>query len=167
MIGEAHAEAVRLHPLVAGSVLARPARFDARQEAARRVARNHVRIDAAGQLMVHREARLHTVERFAVRGSRLAADRVADTGSGHQVALVGRVDEHPAVEGPARLGADRHDPARLFVDAADHLAGAAPRAVEPLAEHHRHVVLADETLHDGERRRRLERPHRRLAVLGP
>ena len=41
---------------------------------------------------------LHAVERFAVLLVALAPDGVRNPGRRHQVALVGRVDEHPALQ---------------------------------------------------------------------
>ena len=49
------------------------------------------------------------IERFAVLGIRLASDDERHAGGGHEIALVGRVDEDPAVIRCAVQGADRRN----------------------------------------------------------
>ena len=59
--------------------------------------------------------RPHAVERFAVVGVGLAAHRRGDARLGHQIALVGGIDEHPAGNLAARLHHDGRDPRAVFL----------------------------------------------------
>ena len=55
---------------------------------------------------------LDAVQGFAVGLVRFSADVIGDAGAGHQVAFIGRIDEHFAAIGLAGLHRDRDD-ARL------------------------------------------------------
>ena len=85
-----------------------------REEAARGVAGDDVGVDGHLELVADGVAGLDAVDRLAVLGVRLAADVVRDAGRGHQVALVGGVDEHPAAVGLAAERPDRDDPRPLL-----------------------------------------------------
>ena len=95
-IGGAEAVVVRLHAVVALAVDARRPGLNARQQAARRIARLHVGIDLLDELVMGRVLDLDAVERLAVGLVRLAADVVRHARLRHQIAFVGRVDEHLA-----------------------------------------------------------------------
>ena len=94
-IGQAHAEAVGLYAAVAVALAAGAARLDERQQAASRVAFDHVGIDTGQQLVVYRLLDLDAVERLAVVTGGLASDGVGDTRGSHQVAFVGGIEEDP------------------------------------------------------------------------
>ena len=155
VVGEAGAEAVRLHPLVPRAVGGVCILLDERKEPRARVARLNVRRDALVELVVLRKRALHAAYRLAVDEVGLASDDVAHPRGGEQVSLVRRVDEHLAAERPARERAHGDDPRAVLRDAS--------LAVEELAAEYPELVLALPALEDLERRVRLERPHRVLA----
>ena len=99
-------------------------------------------------------ADLHAVERLAVGGVGFAADVVADAGFGHQVAFIGRVDEHLTRELAAALHDDLHDTRAVF----DH----ALLQVEAFAEDDGHLVAGglEHPVVDRRSHVRLEGPHR-------
>ena len=98
VIRQAHAEAVGLHALVARAVFARRLGADARQHAALRIARHNVRADlflhGAEVMPVMQHADLHAIPLFAIRRVRFTPDVIAYARRGHEIAFVGRVDEH-------------------------------------------------------------------------
>ena len=100
---------------------------------------------------------LHAVEGLAVGLVGLAADVVGDAGRGHQVALVGGVDEHLAAVGLARFHRDRDETPAVLADAV--------LPIEPLAEDDRDFVFAEEIVEDGLGDVRLEGPGRVLAAV--
>ena len=67
--------------------------------------------------MVFGVADLDAVEGLAVGGVGLTTDVVADAGGGHEVALVGAVDEHGTGEGAAGFHGDGEDLGAVFFDA--------------------------------------------------
>ena len=93
-VGEAHAIAICLDATIARAVDSAGVGIDAGQETALRVTRNNVRVDARKELVLDRLDGLDAVDGLAVNVVALAADGVFHAGLGHQVALVGRVDEH-------------------------------------------------------------------------
>ena len=99
MVGYAVAIAVGLHLLVGLAVLAGARSADAREHSARRIAGHDVRTDwlaeDAEMMPMVQHAGLHAVPFLAVVRLRLAADLVVDASRRHQIAFVGRVDEHP------------------------------------------------------------------------
>ena len=99
-------------------------------------------------------ADLHAVEGFAVGGVGFAADVVADACLGHQVALVGRIDEDLAGEFTAALHHDLHDARAVFHDAL--------LEVEAFAEDDRHLVAGglEHLVVDGGGHMGFEGPHR-------
>ena len=137
-VGQAEAEAVGLDAIVAGPFLAGRAGFDARQEAAARVAGDDVGVDRQLELVADRVRGLDAVERLAIFGIRLATDRERHAGGGHQVPLVGRVDEDGAAIGPAVEGGHRRDAFAVHRHAAV--------AIEPGVADDRDLVLGDEGL---------------------
>ena len=161
MIGHAVTVAVGLHPLVALAVLAGICRTDSRQHAARRIAWNDIRADG---LLEHTEvvpmvedSGLDPVPLLAVGRLRLATDLVLDTGSSHQVALVGGVDEHP----PAIPLAAEHGHRRDTTASSGH----ALRAVEPLVAINADLMRLDEIFEHLFRHVGLENPHRPLGAV--
>ena len=107
ILAHAHSEIEGLDARVARTVLARAFRRDVRDQSARRIARNDVGIDRLREEMPFHLRLLHAVERFAIDGIRLAPDMIRDPGGGEEVALVGGVEEHRALESLARLHRDR------------------------------------------------------------
>ena len=84
IVRKAHAEAIRLHALVAVAVLlVRIARLDAGKKSAFGLAIHDVGTDALLQLMALRLAELDAADRLAVYAVRLASDGVADARRRH------------------------------------------------------------------------------------
>ena len=159
MVRQAHAEAVGLHALVAFAELPRRLCADAREHAALRITRNDVGADAhlSKVMPVVQDARLHAVPFLAVEAVRLAPDVVRHARGSHQVALVGRIDEHfPRVLLPAQRR-DRRNPRAFLLHALP--------AVQPLVAHHRDAKFLHVILEHFLRRVRLENPHRPLLAI--
>ena len=156
-VGGAHAEVVRLHLAVARAVGARDVLLDAGQEAAGRVAFLHVGVDLHLELVVPGMTDLHAVQRLAVGCVGLAAHMVADARLGHEVAFVGRVDEHLAGELTSALHDDLHDASVLLHHAL--------LQVETFAVDDGHLVAGglDHRVIDQRGHVRLEGPH---GILG-
>ena len=154
-VGEAHAEAVRLHAAVAGSVGTRIVPLHAGQQAGRWIALYDVRIDSARELVGDGRPALDAAHGLAVHRVRLAPDGVGASGGREKVAFVGGVDEIPAAVDLAALASHRHDASVLLDDSAI-------PAVEALAAPYVESVAALPSFKDRERGRRLERPHRVL-----
>src|SRR5439155_24922564 len=133
-VGEAHAIAICLDATIARAVDSAGVGIDAGQETALRVTRNNVRVDARKELVLDRLDGLDAVDGLAINVVALAADGLFHAGLGHQVALVGRVDEHFRGERSTALGADRRD-------AIDCLRNAAYQ-IEALALHDRDLRVA-------------------------
>ena len=151
IVGEAHAEAVRLDAPVAGSVRRVDILFNAGEESARPVSLDDIRVNAVHQL-VAAPSPLDSVYGLPVDGVRLAPYGIGDSRRRHEIAFVRRVDEHArAVHGPS-LHANR-------AYAAAFQNHSAFSAVEAFALHHAYSVPLHPALEDGERRRRLEAPH--------
>src|SRR5690606_35009563 len=93
IVSETHPEAVGLHAVVGLAVLARIPVVYARQQTAGGIAGNDVGRDGGLELVRDGPRRLNAVERLTVLRVRLASDGEGDAGGGHQVALVGGVDE--------------------------------------------------------------------------
>src|SRR5262249_29266935 len=140
VFGQAHAVAVRLHLLVRLAVRAGRLVRDPGEDARAGVARDDVGADAhrAEVVAVVEHARLHAVPALAVRAGGFAADVVPEAGGGHQVPLVGGVDEHLASVGRAAEGRDGRDAGAVFLDP--------PGPVEPLVADDGDLVLADKVL---------------------
>ena len=151
-IGQAHAEAVRLYPAVAGAVRFRTVRRHAGQEAARRVAFHDVWIDAWPELVECCVLALDAVDGLAVDGVRLAADGIGDASRRHEVALVCGVDEHLAAKDASAFGPELDDSSVPLYDSAG-------TAVEAFAEDNLDAVARHPAVEDGEGCGRLERPH--------
>ncbi len=150
-VGRDDAQVVGLHSVVGRALLARPLGVDARQQAARPVARANEGIDWLDELVRACVLRLDAVQRFVVLGIRLAANRVRDAGLGHQIAFVRGVDEHLAAKGPAALHRDRDDSRAVLVHSV--------LEVQSLAFGHAHLGLGEHVAEDPFRRVRLKRPH--------
>ena len=117
VVGEAHAEVVRLNAVVALAVGAVDLGVDERKKAAVRIAALDVRVDRPFELVINRVADLNPVQRFAVLGVRFAPGREGNARRGHKVAFVSRVDKDFTDErfpGKRRNRADRR---ALFDDA--------------------------------------------------
>ncbi len=157
-VGQAHAEAIGLHPAVARAVLTGRFGRDARQQAARPVARLDEGRDPVGEgVAVVADVFLHPVELLAVGLRRFAADRVADPGGRHQIAFVGGVDEHPSPVGLAVERRDRADAAVFFLHAT--------RPIEAGLADDGHVGLGDHRVEDVFGGVGLEYPHRALLAV--
>lgn len=89
-------------------------------------------------MAVVEDAGLHAVIFLAILGAGFAADVISDAGGGHEVALVGGVDEHLPGVGLAAEGGDRSDAGCGFF----HAGG----AVEPFVADDGDLILADEVL---------------------
>ena len=153
MPGEAHAEAVRLHALVAVAGLeVRVVGLHTGEEPARRVAGLHVGIDSLVELVELRLSRLVAVQRLAIDGVRLAPHVVRNPGRRHEVALVCGVDERLSAVGLAGERGDGDDAPVPLLDAL--------LAVEPLVAADVKSVALLPALQDGKRHGRLERPLR-------
>ena len=100
VIGQAHAEAVRLNTAVAVAILARPVRVNEGKESTLGVCFDHVGIDAREELVVDRPLHLDAIERFGILAVGLASNRVGDARSRHQIAFVGGVEEHSSAKRP-------------------------------------------------------------------
>ena len=99
LVGEDHAEIVSLHPLIPLPRRSRLVRRDFRQQAGRRIVRHHIGADgqSAELIDILPGNRLPLpAQRFTVSAVRLAPDGVGNVRRRHQVALVGRIDEHRA-----------------------------------------------------------------------
>ena len=171
LICEAHAEAVGLHPLVAIAPRAGRVGRDQRQEAAPRISRRLERVHRHGEeVLVVEDAHLIAVPFLAIDGVRLAAHVIPHTRGGHEVAFVGRIDEHLAREPSARNvwtgeRGDRFDPgARGAVGRRHELD--APLAVEPRLADDLDPVLSEPVLEDPLGHVRLEEPHRIVDRVG-
>jgi hypothetical protein len=151
VVRQANAVVVGLHALVALAVDARRIGAHAWQQAAGRIAGDHVRRNFGRELMRVGGGGLDAVQRLAVLGVGFTAHRVRDAGRRHQVALVRRIDEHAArVPGTAQ-GGDRRDAGAGFFDAAF--------AIEPLVTPNVERVALDQRLEDFFGDVRLEYPH--------
>src|SRR5262245_20223550 len=110
VVGQAHAEAIRLQFVVRRAVFARWSGGNARQNAAFRIARNPVRadfiFDRAEMMSVMQHTGLHAIPLFAVLSFGLTTYVVTDTCGSHQIAFVGGVNEHLA---GVRFPAQRFD----------------------------------------------------------
>src|SRR5690606_31221222 len=171
LVGEAHAEAIGLHAVIGCAVFTGMLRADPRKHAAGGIARHDVGADLerglGGQraggaqlpevVTVMQHAGLYPGPFLTVVAAAFAADVVAHAGGGHEIALVGGVDEHLAAIGAAAEGPDRHDPAVL--------AGDAPFAVEPLVTVHLDFIVANEVFEDLLGDVGLEVPHRLVDVV--
>jgi hypothetical protein len=157
-VGETEAEIVGLDLGVGGAFGAGTGGGDAGQEAAGGIAGDDVGRDAGKELMRLGLPGLDAVEGFAELGVGLAADAVGDAGLGHEIALVGGVDEHFGADDAAGFEADRGQAGAGFLDGAGE--------IEALAAEDGEVVLAHEVLEDFFRDVRLEGPHGGLAGVG-
>ena len=161
MVGHAVAIAVGLDPLVGLPEFARRRGADPRQHAAGRIVRHDVRADRRLQrtkvVAVVQHARLHAVPLLVVGTSRLASHVVLDAGRGHEIALVGRVDEHPSRVRPSAQHPDGRDAAAVLGDAM--------RSIQPFIAMNGNLVLAHERFEDLLRHVRLEDPHRPLLAV--
>ena len=131
---------------------------DAGQEAAGGIAGDDVGRDAGKKLVGLGLPGLDAVEGFAELGVGLAADAVGDAGLGHEVALVGGVDEDFGADDAAGFEADRGQARAGFLDGAGE--------IEALAAEDGEVVLAHEVLEDFFRDVRFEGPHGGFAGVG-
>src|SRR5262245_5869462 len=161
VIGQAHAEAVSLHLVVALAVFARRRRANTRQHSTFRVAGNDIRADLlfyrAEMMTVVQHAGLHAVPFLAVNARRFPAYVIIDAGGGHQVALVSGVDEHLPRVAFAAERHDRSDAGAVFFHAV--------LAVEPLVAVNNDLMLLDQILEDLFGDVRLENPHRALLAV--
>ncbi len=161
MIAQAHAVTIRLDSSVAPAVLARRRTADARQHPAPRVARHDVGTDRpaehAEMMPVMQDAGLHSVPLFVVDAARFSPDVVRNPRRRHQIAFVGRIDEHPACKRPATERGDRGDARPLLRDPS--------RAIEPLAAVHGNLMLAHKILENALGHMRFENPHRALSAV--
>jgi hypothetical protein len=161
MIRHAEPEAVGLHFPVGRPVFAGMRRRDARQHAARGIARHDVRTDRllhrAEVMAMVKHTRLNAVPRLSVGRHRLAADVIIHARRRHEVAFVGGVDEHPSRVGAAAHRANRRDSRAVARDPA--------RAVQPLVAHDRDLMLAHELLEHRLGHVRLEHPHRPVLAV--
>ena len=106
VIGQAHPKVVGLNPRVPLSLPSRCARVDSRQQAARGIAGDHIRINRNLELMLGRVRCLDAVECLAVDRIRLAPHMVTHARSGQQVPFVARVDEDLPGDLPSRFKPD-------------------------------------------------------------
>ena len=113
-IREEHAEVVGLHFFVAVARLAGRLRGDCRQQSALGISRLAIRIHGHGKIV--RLAELHAVDRLAVRRVALATDVIRDARGGHQIALVGRINEYFCAHRVAVLDADGLDARAVLHD---------------------------------------------------
>jgi len=143
--------------MVTRALGSRAAGLHPEDEAAGWVAGTHVRIHGAaevvrrGDLLAAQQVGLVAVVGLAEGGVGLPSDHVLHAGLGHQVALVGRVDEDAPAETPAGLHRDRLNPraglrhARLEIEA--------------LSAHDLHLGLPQEVVEDLLGHLRLEEEH--------
>jgi hypothetical protein len=121
------AEVVRHHVAVGSAEDDAGRRDHARHEPTLLVVRWHVdRLDDRGLAHEARDVPWPIIEadpgqRLAVLVAALSANRVRDAGRCHQVALVGRVHEHPAFKAGAVGHDDVHDPAVVHGDPSERL----------------------------------------------
>src|SRR5262249_22282971 len=155
VIRQAHTAAIGLHFLVALAVIAWRLGADTRQHAAPGIAGNDIRADflfhRAEMMAVVQHARLYTVPFLAVNAHRLAAHVVIHTRRRHQVALVGRVNEHFARLAFAGELRDRGDASAVFLHAFF--------AVEPFVAMDGNLVFPDQLFKTLFGDVRLENPH--------
>src|SRR5215470_4887244 len=103
-------------------------------------------------MAVMQHARLHAVPFLAVNARRLASHVVIHTRGPHQVALVGRVDEHLPRIAPAAERRDRGQAGAVLLHAI--------LAIEPFVAMDGNSILFDQFLEDLFSDVRLEDPHR-------
>ena len=158
MICQAHAKAIRLHLFVACTIFAGRLGADARQHATLGIARHLVGTDLlferAKMMAVMQHPCLHPVPLFAVGILRFPANMIIHSRRGHQVALVGGVDEHFSVIHPAAKHGDGGDAPGLPGHAL------ARRTLKPLIAMNGNLVLPHETLEHLLGHVRFEDPHR-------
>ena len=106
IIRRTEAVAVCLHAPILGAIGLVLARVDAWQQAARRVRRPHIRIDALRELVLLCLPHGNAVQRLAVGRIGFAADDRAATGSRHQVAFVRAIEKHASANPAALLRRD-------------------------------------------------------------
>ena len=171
MVGEAHAEAVGLHAVVALAPDPRRVSGDERQKAAGGIARLPEGIDRHGPVvLVVEDAYLIAVPRLVVDVACLAAHTILHAGGRHQIALVGCVDEDLARVPPRWLGRsgkrrDRHD-SRAHARLAAWLHLDPLLSVEQRPADNRHALLLEPPVEDPLGDVRLEEPHRVVANIG-
>ena len=159
VVGEAGAEAVGLHAVVAGAVFAGRASVDAGNEAAFGVAGDFVGGNVeAGDVEVMgvvTAAFLDSVDGFIIDAIGFPSDVVAHSGGGHEVAFVGGIDEDFSDEFVAVEGGEGEDLSAVFLDAF--------LAVEPGITHDCDLVLGDVLVEDFFGDMGFEDPHRVVA----
>ncbi len=143
--------------MIAAGFLSRGAAVNARKEAGRGIPGDHVGIDGFGELVGAGVAGLHAIESLPVLAVRFPTHRETHARSGHEVALVGGVDEHPAGKSVSGEHLDGENAAILLFNPV--------RAIEPLVAVHRDVVFLHEFLEDPLRHVRFENPHGALATV--
>ena len=154
IVREAHPKAVGLDAVVARAVRTRILGLDARQESARRIPLPDVGIDPVLHLVIDGQPPLDAVDRLAVDLVRLAPDRIGHARRGHQVPLVGAVEEYPAAVRVAAQRPDGLDSPVFDFDSELRL------TVEIFAAANVETVSLLPAFENRERRGRLERPHR-------
>ena len=161
MVGRAPAVAVGLDALIAFAAHAGGVGGDPGQEAGGRVAGDLVGADrllhCAKVMAVVEDADLVAVPFLAVGGIGFAADMVADTGRGQEVALVGRVDEHLPLEG---FSGQHRDLGDTSLDDAYALG-----AIEPFVAQDAQVEFLNIVLEDLLGHARFKDPHRPLVLV--
>ena len=161
-VGQAHAIGIGLDLVVGRAVARRAFGADPRHQPARWIAGHAIRVDVERELVVGGVRELDAVERLAIGRVALTPDGEADARSGHQVALIGRVDEDLSLETLPRLRAEGGDAIAVHLDPA-------LRAVEWLIAHDGDARLLCPILEDALGDLRFELPHRIAVdkILGP